>query len=81
MNYESGEYEDIDEDGYSWTRGEYTNNWDDSEYEREREEEEREEIVEEYENQENITPPDTGVIFVLKNNKWVKMICNNIKII
>lgn len=47
FNYESGEYEDIDKDGYSWTRGEYVYNWDDSEYEREeelrREEEEEEE--------------------------------------
>lgn len=45
-NYESGEYEDIDEDGYSWTRGEYVSCWDDSEYEWERmrqEEEEEEE--------------------------------------
>lgn len=23
FNYESGEYEDIDKDGFSWTRGEY----------------------------------------------------------
>ena len=37
-NYDSGEYEDIDEDGYNWTRGEYSYNWDDSEYKREREE-------------------------------------------
>ena len=43
MNYESGEYEDIDECGFSYTRGEYTNNWDDSEYRREREEEEERE--------------------------------------
>ena len=41
LNYESGEYEDIDKDGYSWTRGEYVYNWDDSEYRREEEEEER----------------------------------------
>ena len=26
----------------------------------------------------NITPPDTGLIFVLKNNKWVKVFFNNI---
>lgn len=39
-NYDSGEYEDIDESGYSYTRGEYVYNWDDSEYRREREEEE-----------------------------------------
>lgn len=32
LNYDSGEYEDIDKDGYSWTRGEYVYNWDDSEY-------------------------------------------------
>ena len=45
--YESGEYEYIEKDGYSWTRGEYVYNWDDSEYKREeerrREEEEEEE--------------------------------------
>lgn len=39
FNYESGEYEDIDRDGYSWTQGEYVNNWDDDEYRREEEEE------------------------------------------
>ena len=47
FNYESGEYEDIEKDGYSWTRGEYVYNWDDREYKREeerrREEEEEEE--------------------------------------
>lgn len=41
MNYESGDYEYIDENGFSWDRGEYVYNWDDSEYRREREEEER----------------------------------------
>ena len=41
LNYESGEYEDTDKDCYSWTRGEYVYNWDDSEYRREEEEEER----------------------------------------
>ena len=40
FNYESGEYEDIDKDGYSWSRGAYVYNWDDSEYRREEEEEE-----------------------------------------
>lgn len=35
-NYESGEYEDIDEDGYSWTQGRYVLMWDDSDYEYER---------------------------------------------
>jgi len=39
-NYDSGEYEYIDEDGYSWDQGEYVYNWDDSEYRSEREEEE-----------------------------------------
>ena len=43
LNYASGEYEDIDEDGFSWTRGEYVLNWDDSEYCREKEEREDEE--------------------------------------
>lgn len=42
FNYDSGEYEDIDSDGYSWTQGEYVYNWDDSEYRREEEEEEEE---------------------------------------
>ena len=41
FNYESGEYEYIDKDGYSWDQGEYVYNWDDSEYRREEEEEER----------------------------------------
>lgn len=31
LNYESGEYEYIDRDGYSWDRGGYVYNWDDSE--------------------------------------------------
>lgn len=39
-NYDTGEYEDIDEYGYSYTQGTYVYNWDDSEYCREREEEE-----------------------------------------
>lgn len=43
LNYDSGEYEYIEEDGYSLDKGEYVYNWDDSEYEREREEEEEEE--------------------------------------
>ena len=42
-NYDSGQYEDIDESGYSYTQGTYVYNWDDSEYRREREEEEEEE--------------------------------------
>lgn len=35
FNYESGEYEYIDRDGFSIDRGEYVFNWDDSEYEQE----------------------------------------------
>ena len=42
-NYDSGEYEYIDKDGFSIDRGEYVYKWDDSEYRREREEEEEEE--------------------------------------
>ena len=38
-NYDSGEYEDIDKDGFSWSQGEFVYNWDDSEYKREEEEE------------------------------------------
>ena len=42
--------------------------------------EEDEEIVcfEENIQSNSITPPDTGIIFVFKNNKWVKMIVNNV---
>ena len=40
-NSDTSEYEYIDENGYSWDRGEYVYNWDDSEYRREKEEEER----------------------------------------
>lgn len=32
FNYESGEYEYIEKDGFSIDRGEYVYNWDDSEY-------------------------------------------------
>ena len=39
-NYDSGEYEDIDEDGFSWSQGEFVYNWGDSEYRREEEEKE-----------------------------------------
>ena len=42
-NWETGQDEDIDEDGYSWTQGKYVNNWDDGPYREEREREEREE--------------------------------------
>lgn len=38
-NYDSGEYEWIDPDGYSIDQGGYVFNWDDSEYRREEEEE------------------------------------------
>ena len=37
FNYDSGEYEYIDEDGFSIDCGEYVYNWDDSEYRREEE--------------------------------------------
>lgn len=38
FNYESGEYEYIEKDGFSIDRGEYVYNRDDSEYRREEEE-------------------------------------------
>ena len=38
FNYESGDYEYIEKDGFSIDRGEYVYNWDDSEYRREEEE-------------------------------------------
>ena len=38
FNYDSGEYENIEKDGFSIERGEYVYNWDDSEYRREEEE-------------------------------------------
>ena len=43
LNYESGDYEYIDRDGFSWDRGEYVYNWDNSEYRREEEERREEE--------------------------------------
>lgn len=56
LNYETGDYEDIEKDGFSNTTGEYTYNWDDSEYRREeerrREEEEKEERRREEEEEE-----------------------------
>ena len=41
LNYDSGEYEYIDRNGFSWDQGEFVYNWDDREYRREEEEEER----------------------------------------
>ena len=38
FNYDSGEYENIEKDGFSVDRGEYVYNWDKSEYQREDEE-------------------------------------------
>lgn len=58
LNYESGEYEWIDEDGYSWDRGEYVFNWDDSEYRREREEEEEEEEEKRREEEQSLWDDD-----------------------
>lgn len=43
FNYDSGEYENIERDGFSIDQGEYVYNWDDSEYRREEEEEAEEE--------------------------------------
>jgi len=42
FDYETGEFENIERDGFSIDRGEYTYNWDDSEYRREEEEQEQE---------------------------------------
>lgn len=42
FNYDSGEYENIERDGFSINQGEYVYNWDDSEYRREEEEAEEE---------------------------------------
>lgn len=38
FNYDSGEYENIERDGFSIDRGKYVYNWDDSEYRQEEEE-------------------------------------------
>ena len=38
FNYDSGEYENIERDGFCIDRGEYVYNWDDSEYRQEEEE-------------------------------------------
>lgn len=43
LNYESGNYEYIDEDGFSWDQGKYVFSWDDSEYRYGQEERERDE--------------------------------------
>ena len=40
-NYESGEYENIDRNGYSYDHNEYVYNWDDSAYRNEEEEAEK----------------------------------------
>lgn len=42
FNYDSGEYENIERDGFSIDQGEHVYNWDDSEYRREEEEAEEE---------------------------------------
>ena len=42
FNYDSGEYENIERDGFSIDQGEYVYNWDDSEDRREEEEAEEE---------------------------------------
>lgn len=42
FNYDSGEYENIERDGFSIDQGEYVYNWDESEYRREEEEAEEE---------------------------------------
>lgn len=42
FNYDSGEYENIERDGFSINQGEYVYNWDDSEYRREEEKAEEE---------------------------------------
>lgn len=42
FNYDSGEYENIEREGFSIDQGEYVYNWDDSEYRREEEEAEEE---------------------------------------
>ena len=47
FNYESGEYEYIDRDGFSQDAGTFVYNWDDSEYRREEEEQRRREEEEE----------------------------------
>ena len=48
LNYESGNYEYIERDGFSLDQGGYVYNWDDSEYKREeREEEEKKQREEE----------------------------------
>jgi len=38
FDYETGEFANIERDGFNVDRGEYTYNWDDSEYRREEEE-------------------------------------------
>lgn len=42
FNYDSGEYQDIDKNGYSYIQGAYVYNLDDNEYRREQLEEKQE---------------------------------------
>ena len=46
FNYDSGEYEYIERDGFSIDRGKYVYNWDESEYRREEKEEEERRLEE-----------------------------------
>ena len=41
LNYETGNYEYIDRNGFSYDQGKYVYNWDDSEYRREEENDRR----------------------------------------
>ena len=45
-NYESGQYEYLEKDGFSVERGEYVQLWDDSEYRREEQEQQEFRIAE-----------------------------------
>lgn len=44
FDFETGEFANIERDGFNIDRGEYTYNWDDSEYRQEEEEEEEENL-------------------------------------
>ena len=53
FDYETGDYEHIDQNGFSLERGEFVYSWDDSEYRRE-EEEERQRMEKEEERRQSL---------------------------
>ena len=62
FNYESGEYEYIERDGFSINSGEYVYNWDDSEYRKEEEEDDWQLVVISFDPNSNLSYTTLGVV-------------------